>query len=157
MSIEAMLKTHPRPLIAELGVLARCIDECGECAATCTVSGAAGAPRVDSPRTTSAPFASGLLTRAKTIVPSGTRMIGPGMLARAPRSANARTTIPGASSPSGRQSTSRTSRCTLSTPSRNVPAARRLSFATARSAGGVRSSAVRGANTDTIAAMITIA
>jgi hypothetical protein len=37
MSIEAMLKTHPRPLITELGVLARCIDECGECAATCTV------------------------------------------------------------------------------------------------------------------------
>jgi hypothetical protein len=37
MSVEAILKTHPRPPIAEPGVLARCIDECGECAATCTV------------------------------------------------------------------------------------------------------------------------
>jgi len=32
-----MLKTHPRPLVADSAVLARCIDECGVCAATCTV------------------------------------------------------------------------------------------------------------------------
>ena len=37
MSVEGILKAHPRPLIAELGVLAQCIDECGECATTCTV------------------------------------------------------------------------------------------------------------------------
>lgn len=37
MSVETILKTHPRPLIAELAVLAACIDECGDCAATCTV------------------------------------------------------------------------------------------------------------------------
>jgi hypothetical protein len=37
MSIEAILKTHPRPLIADPAVLARCIDECGVCAAMCTV------------------------------------------------------------------------------------------------------------------------
>jgi len=37
MSVAAILKTHPRRLIAEVTVLAACIDECGECAATCTV------------------------------------------------------------------------------------------------------------------------
>jgi len=37
MSVEAILKTHPRPLIAEPAVLARCIDECAACAATCTI------------------------------------------------------------------------------------------------------------------------
>ena len=37
MSVEAILNAHPRAPVAELGVLARCIDECRECAATCTV------------------------------------------------------------------------------------------------------------------------
>jgi hypothetical protein len=37
MSVEAILRTHPRPLVADAGVLARCIDECGECAAHCTI------------------------------------------------------------------------------------------------------------------------
>jgi hypothetical protein len=37
MSVELILKTHPRSLIAETAVLARCIDECSECAATCTI------------------------------------------------------------------------------------------------------------------------
>ena len=37
MSVEAILKTHPRPPIADVAVLARCIDECAECAGTCTV------------------------------------------------------------------------------------------------------------------------
>src|SRR3954463_6170371 len=37
MSVEAVLDAHPRALIANLGVLAACVDECGECAAICTV------------------------------------------------------------------------------------------------------------------------
>src|SRR3954452_9578887 len=37
MSVEAILDAHPRALIANLGVLAACVDECGECAAICTV------------------------------------------------------------------------------------------------------------------------
>jgi hypothetical protein len=37
MSVEAILKTHPRPPIADLSVLARCIDECADCAGFCTV------------------------------------------------------------------------------------------------------------------------
>jgi hypothetical protein len=37
MSVEAILDAHPRPLIANLGVLAACVDECGECAAICVV------------------------------------------------------------------------------------------------------------------------
>jgi hypothetical protein len=37
MSVEAILRTHPRPAAVDLAVLARCIDECGACEATCTV------------------------------------------------------------------------------------------------------------------------
>jgi hypothetical protein len=37
VSVEAILQTHPRPLIADAAVLARCIDECATCAATCTI------------------------------------------------------------------------------------------------------------------------
>jgi hypothetical protein len=37
MSVVEILRTHPRPPIADIGVLAACIDECGECAATCTI------------------------------------------------------------------------------------------------------------------------
>jgi hypothetical protein len=37
VSVEAILNAHPRPLIANLGVLAACVDECGECAAICTI------------------------------------------------------------------------------------------------------------------------
>jgi hypothetical protein len=37
MSVEEILKTHPRPPIADLAVLARCIDECGACEAVCTI------------------------------------------------------------------------------------------------------------------------
>jgi hypothetical protein len=37
MSVEAILQTHPRPLVADAGGLARCVDECGECAGHCTI------------------------------------------------------------------------------------------------------------------------
>ena len=37
MSVEAILRTHPRPAAVDPAVLARCIDECGACLATCTV------------------------------------------------------------------------------------------------------------------------
>jgi hypothetical protein len=37
MSIEAILRTHPRPESVDRAVLARCIDECGACEATCTI------------------------------------------------------------------------------------------------------------------------
>jgi hypothetical protein len=37
MSVEAILRTHPRPLIADAAVLARCLDECAVCEATCTI------------------------------------------------------------------------------------------------------------------------
>jgi hypothetical protein len=37
MSVEAILKTHRAPLVAELGALSRCIDECYECTAICTI------------------------------------------------------------------------------------------------------------------------
>jgi hypothetical protein len=38
MSVEAILQTHPRrPLVIDAAVLARCVDECGECAAYCTI------------------------------------------------------------------------------------------------------------------------
>jgi hypothetical protein len=39
MSVEAILKTHPRPLVAEPSVLGRCIDECAACSVICTVCG----------------------------------------------------------------------------------------------------------------------
>jgi hypothetical protein len=37
MSVQAILETHPRPPVADMAVLVRCIDECGECEATCTI------------------------------------------------------------------------------------------------------------------------
>ena len=37
MSVEELLKTHPRPAIADLAVLVWCIDQCGTCATTCTI------------------------------------------------------------------------------------------------------------------------
>ena len=37
MSVEEILRTHPRPPIADVAVLAACIDECAACAATCTI------------------------------------------------------------------------------------------------------------------------
>jgi hypothetical protein len=37
MSVEEILKTHPRPASADLAMLARCIEECGTCEATCTI------------------------------------------------------------------------------------------------------------------------
>ena len=37
MSVQAILETHPRPLVADAAVLAGCIDECVACAATCTI------------------------------------------------------------------------------------------------------------------------
>jgi hypothetical protein len=37
MSVEAILKTHPRPAASDLPKLVRCIDECGVCEVTCTV------------------------------------------------------------------------------------------------------------------------
>jgi hypothetical protein len=35
--IEEILRTHPRPPIAEVGVLAACVAECATCTATCTI------------------------------------------------------------------------------------------------------------------------
>jgi hypothetical protein len=37
MSAQAILSTHPRPPIADVTALARCIDECGACEASCTI------------------------------------------------------------------------------------------------------------------------
>ena len=37
MSVEEILKAHPRPAIADLAVLVSCIDECGNCEATCVI------------------------------------------------------------------------------------------------------------------------
>jgi len=37
MSVQDILRTHPRPLIADVAVLARCLDECGACEASCTI------------------------------------------------------------------------------------------------------------------------
>jgi hypothetical protein len=37
MSVEEILRTHRRPLIADVATLAACIDECAACAATCTI------------------------------------------------------------------------------------------------------------------------
>ena len=37
MSVEAILGTHRRPLVADVATLAACIDECAACAATCTI------------------------------------------------------------------------------------------------------------------------
>jgi hypothetical protein len=40
MSVDEILRTHPRPPIADIAdvaVLAACIDECAACAATCTI------------------------------------------------------------------------------------------------------------------------
>jgi hypothetical protein len=37
LTVSEILKVHPRPLIADLAVLARFIDESGACAATCTI------------------------------------------------------------------------------------------------------------------------
>ena len=36
MTIRAMLEAHPGPRIGDLDALVRCIESCGECAATCT-------------------------------------------------------------------------------------------------------------------------
>ena len=47
MSVQDILKTHPRPLIADVAVLARCLDECGACAATCTICADACAAEED--------------------------------------------------------------------------------------------------------------
>ena len=37
MSVQAILQSHPRPLVADAATLARCIDECAVCAAMCTI------------------------------------------------------------------------------------------------------------------------
>jgi hypothetical protein len=37
MSVEAILRTHPQPAVVDLAVLARCIDQCATCQATCTI------------------------------------------------------------------------------------------------------------------------
>src|SRR4051794_31880175 len=37
VSVEDILGTHQRPLIADVATLAACIDECAACAATCTI------------------------------------------------------------------------------------------------------------------------
>jgi hypothetical protein len=36
MSVQAMITTHPRPASLDRESLARCVDECFDCAATCT-------------------------------------------------------------------------------------------------------------------------
>jgi len=47
MSVQEILAAHPRPPIADLGVLAACIDECAACAATCTICADAGVAEPD--------------------------------------------------------------------------------------------------------------
>ena len=37
VTVEDILKAHPRPLIADLAMLVDCIDECADCAAVCIV------------------------------------------------------------------------------------------------------------------------
>jgi hypothetical protein len=37
MSVEEILKTHPRPAAADLAKLVRCIDECSICEASCVI------------------------------------------------------------------------------------------------------------------------
>ncbi len=37
MTVEDILKTHPRRLIADLAVLVDCVDECADCAGVCIV------------------------------------------------------------------------------------------------------------------------
>jgi hypothetical protein len=37
MGVEAILKAHPRPIAADVVTLAACVDECGRCAAMCTI------------------------------------------------------------------------------------------------------------------------
>lgn len=37
MSVEAILKTHPRPASVDVAVLARYIDQCGACQASCVI------------------------------------------------------------------------------------------------------------------------
>jgi hypothetical protein len=37
MSIEDILRVHPRQLIADLVILVGCVDECAECAGVCVV------------------------------------------------------------------------------------------------------------------------
>ena len=37
MKVEEILKAHPRPPIADLPVLVRCIEECADCASLCTI------------------------------------------------------------------------------------------------------------------------
>jgi hypothetical protein len=37
MTVQEILGTHPRPLIADVAVLARCLDECDVCQTTCTI------------------------------------------------------------------------------------------------------------------------
>jgi hypothetical protein len=36
MTVEEMLRLHPQPLDVDRGLLLRCIEECVDCAATCT-------------------------------------------------------------------------------------------------------------------------
>jgi hypothetical protein len=49
MSVEAILRTHPRPAAVDPSVLARCIDECAACQATCTVCADADLAEADVP------------------------------------------------------------------------------------------------------------
>jgi thiol-disulfide isomerase/thioredoxin len=44
MSVEEILGTHRRPLIADVATLAACIDECAVCAATCTIAPTRASP-----------------------------------------------------------------------------------------------------------------
>jgi hypothetical protein len=37
MSVEELLKTHPRPAAHDVAALARCVEECGRCEASCTI------------------------------------------------------------------------------------------------------------------------
>lgn len=49
MSVAEILRTHPLPLITDVGALAACIDECAECAAICTICADASAAEDDVP------------------------------------------------------------------------------------------------------------
>ena len=47
MSAAEILRTHPRPPIADVAVLAACIDECATCSTICTICADASAAEDD--------------------------------------------------------------------------------------------------------------
>src|SRR5690242_558164 len=94
-------------------------------------------PRVlPNPRTTSG-LSSRLRSVARTVVPTGTRMSGPGVESGLPSSPNAAIDSVRLLSPSGCHTPSRASSAMVSTPFDSVPAVRRLSLGATRSGANV--------------------